>query len=108
MVEELAELRDRGERLVERDRASAAELARRESALQAPQQLDRGLREQLDASAAWERELGQELSRAQAALEAAHKAHEGDLERARARLKFQLQEIAQQAREKLKSPAKTP
>ncbi|HTU60877.1 MAG TPA: hypothetical protein VMF89_20635, partial [Polyangiales bacterium] len=99
----LAQARERIELLSERDRMSAAELARRETellarseqleacsqTLQASQMREDALRAQLDSSASRERELVRELSRTQAAFEALQQAQESTLERAR--LKWELE-----------------
>ena len=100
----LAQARERNEHLSERDRLSAAELARRETellarseqleacsqTLQASQMREDALRAQLDSSASRERELVRELSRTQAAFEALQQAQESTLERAR--LKWELEQ----------------
>jgi len=100
----LAQARERNELLSERDRMSAAELARRETellargeqleacsqTLQASQTREDALRAQLDSSASRERELVRELSRTQAAFEALQQSQESTLERAR--LKWELEQ----------------
>jgi chromosome segregation ATPase len=90
LASELAKVRERIDLLSERDRASATELAQRSGELKACQQLGHELRAQLDACTTRERDLTRELSRTQADLEAAQKAHESELERAQ--LQWQLEQ----------------